>query len=130
VLTPKPRHLAAATAPRRGAAARYDEMLRDLDSVVLPEVAEGNVHVWHLYVVRVPDRDRVLADLHAAGVYAGIHYPTIVPLHGAFRTADYDETTFPIAHAASQEILSLPLYPGIPDAQQERVAATLAEGLA
>jgi dTDP-4-amino-4,6-dideoxygalactose transaminase len=114
---------------RRAAAVRYDELLRGLDDVVLPVVDEGNVHVWHLYVVRVPERDRVLERLHAEKIFAGIHYPTIVPLHGAFRTAEYDEGSFPVAHLASTEILTLPLYPGITAAQQERVAATLAEAL-
>jgi dTDP-4-amino-4,6-dideoxygalactose transaminase len=117
---------------RRTAADRYAGLLRGLDDVVLPEVAEGNTHVWHLYVVRVPNRDRVLERLHAEQIFAGIHYPTIVPLQGAFRTADtteYDETSFPVAHVASTEILTLPLFPGITAAQQERVAATLSEAL-
>ncbi len=115
---------------RREAATRYDDLLRGLDDVVLPVVDEGNVHVWHLYVVRVPERDRVLERLHAEQIFAGIHYPTILPLQGAFRTADYDEGSFPVAHTASTRILTLPLYPGITAAQQERVAATLAEALA
>jgi dTDP-4-amino-4,6-dideoxygalactose transaminase len=110
---------------RRRAAQRYDEMLRDVDGVVLPVVAEGNVHVWHLYVVRVPERDRVLAALHAAQIGAGIHYPRIVPLQGAFADGGYDENSFPVAHQASIEILTLPLYPGITDEQQERVATAL-----
>ncbi len=130
VLSAKLRHLDGWNEQRRQAAARYDVLLRDIDDVVLPVVAEGNVHVWHLYVVRVPERDRVLERLHAEQIFAGIHYPKIVPLQGAFRTPRYDEKSFPVAHTASTEILTLPLFPGITAAQQERVAATLAEALA
>lgn len=114
---------------RRVAATRYGTLLSGITDVEVPTVAEGNVHVWHLYVIRVRDRDRVLARLHAEQIFAGIHYPLIVPLQGAFRTKDYNEASFPFAHAASTEILSLPLFPGITAGQQERVADVLGEAL-
>ena len=64
---------------RREAADRYEELLAGVPGVRTPQVAAGNTDVWHLYVVRVADRDRVLAELNAAGIGAGIHYPT--PVH-------------------------------------------------
>lgn len=79
VLSAKLRRLAAWNGARREAADRYDQLLSQRDDVVRPRVLDGNEHVWHLYVVSVPDRDRVLKELHAAGVGAGIHYP--VPIH-------------------------------------------------
>ena len=89
----------------------------------------GNVHVWHLYVVRVPERDRVLAALQAAGIGASIHYPTPIHLTGAYRSLGYGPGSFPVAEAAAEEILTLPLYPHITPAQQQRVVAELKEAL-
>ncbi|MGZ7015328.1 MAG: DegT/DnrJ/EryC1/StrS family aminotransferase, partial [Acidimicrobiales bacterium] len=75
VLHAKLRRIDDWNAARRTAAARYDELLRDEPSLWLPQTMAGNEHVWHLYVVRVPRRDQVLAHLHAEGVGAGVHYP-------------------------------------------------------
>ncbi|WP_347352505.1 DegT/DnrJ/EryC1/StrS family aminotransferase [Intrasporangium sp.] len=115
---------------RRGeAAARYDELLTGIPEVRTPVTADGNAHVWHLYVVRVPDRDRVLEALHAAGVGAGIHYPVPVHLTGAFAGFGVGPGTHPVAEAAADEILSLPLHPHLTPAQQERVVDVLSTAL-
>ena len=114
---------------RREAAAHYDEMLSDLDDVVVPAVAPGNVHVWHVYVVRVPRRDAVLASLHEQGVGAGVHYPKPLHLQGAFATLGYEPGDFPAAESAAGEALSLPLYPEITTEQQERVVDALRKAL-
>lgn len=109
---------------RRDAVARYEDLLGDVDGVRLPGVAEGNEHVWHLYVVRVARREEVLAELNAAGVGAGIHYPVPVYRTGGF-LAPADAGRFPVTERAAGEILSLPLFPGITSSQQERVAEVL-----
>lgn len=109
---------------RQLAADTYAELLKDVPGVRLPAAAAGNRHVWHLYVVRVADRDAVLARLHAAGIGAGIHYPTPVHLTGAFGALG-EPGDFPVAERAATEILSLPLFPGITREQQERVAGEL-----
>jgi dTDP-4-amino-4,6-dideoxygalactose transaminase len=129
VLLAKLRRLEAWNEDRRAAAARYDTLIADLPGVVGPVVDRGNLPVWHLYVVQVPDRDRVLSDLHAAGIGAGIHYPTPVHLTGAF--SDLGKAgDFPVAEALSERILSLPLYPEITAEQQQRVVRVLAESVA
>ena len=110
---------------RRAAAARYDGLLAGSDVLVLPKVKEGNESVWHLYVVQVPERDRVLAQLHDAGIAAGIHYPTPCHLQGAYRSLGYAKGSFPVAERAADEILSLPIYPGITRDQQQRVSEVL-----
>ncbi len=115
---------------RREAAARYDVLLADLPDVVRPETLPGNEHVWHLYTVRVPERDRVLAALHAAGVGAGVHYPVPIHLQGAFAGHGHRAGDFPVAEAAAQQLISLPIYPGIEPAQQERVVSVLADARA
>jgi dTDP-4-amino-4,6-dideoxygalactose transaminase len=111
---------------RREAARRYATLLAGIPGVRLPQIAPGNEHVWHLFVVRVADRDGVLARMNAAGVGAGIHYPVPVHATGAFADSGYANGDFPVTERAAQEILSLPIFPGITPAQQERVADVLA----
>ena len=129
VLSAKLRRLAAWNAARRAAAARYDELLSDCDTVVRPRTLDGNEHVWHLYTVRVPDRDRVLKELHAAGIGAGIHYPVPIHLTAAFSELGYPQGAFPVAERTASELLSLPLFPEITPDQQERVVSTLISAL-
>lgn len=129
VLSAKLRRLEGWNAARRAAADRYSALLADVPGVTPPVVLEGNLPVWHLYVVRVPERDRVLKELHAAGIGAGIHYPTPVHLTGAFGSLGHAPGDFPVAEAVAGEILSLPLFPEITPAQQERVVAALAEAV-
>lgn len=129
VLSAKLSRLAGWNADRRAAADRYSALLAGVDGVRLPVVAEGNEPVWHLYVVRVTERDRVLAELNAAGIGAGIHYPTPVHLTGAFAGLGLGPGSFPVAEAMAGEILSLPLFPEITAAQQERVVGVLADAV-
>jgi dTDP-4-amino-4,6-dideoxygalactose transaminase len=129
VLSAKLRRLAGWNAARREAAARYDAMLAGIDEVVLPRTLAGNEHVWHLYVVRVPDRDRVVKELHANGIGAGIHYPVPVHLTPAFAHLGYAEGAFPNAERAAMQILSLPLFAEITLRQQERVVSVLSAAL-
>lgn len=121
VLSAKLKRLAAWNEARRAAAARYDALLADLDEVVLPATLDENEHVWHLYVVRVAERDRVLRALNEAGIGAGIHYPVPVHLQGAFASLGHSEGDFPETESAAREILSLPLHPHLTPNQQEQV---------
>ncbi|MBO0883916.1 MAG: DegT/DnrJ/EryC1/StrS family aminotransferase, partial [Mycobacterium sp.] len=129
VLAAKLRRLEAWNDERRAAAERYGALLRGLNDVGVPEVMSGNEHVWHLYVVRVPRRDEVLAQLNAAGIGAGVHYPVPVHLLPAFADQGWETGAFPVAERLANEILSLPIYPGITLAQQERVVGHLAEAM-
>ncbi|GAA2135360.1 DegT/DnrJ/EryC1/StrS family aminotransferase [Arthrobacter humicola] len=112
---------------RRAAAERYSRMLAEVPGVETPREAPGNVDVWHLYVVRVPDRDAVLAALQAVGIQAGVHYPVPLHLSGAYAVPGVREGSFPVAEHAAGRIISLPLYPHITEAQQERVVGALIE---
>jgi dTDP-4-amino-4,6-dideoxygalactose transaminase len=78
-----------------------------------------------VFVVQVDERDRVLAELKAAGIAAGIHYPTPIHLTGAYRPLGYRPGDCPVAEAAARRILSLPLYPHITLGQQHQVVASL-----
>lgn len=110
---------------RAKAAERYSDLLRDIPGVVLPSVADDNTHVWHLFVVRVRDRDRVMQAVQRAGISVGIHYPRPVHLQPAFSFLGHDRGDFPVAERSADEMLSLPMYPGISDAQQQRVVDAL-----
>lgn len=128
ILAAKLPHLDAANAARRRLAARYGELLAGSE-LVLPHVPQGVTPVWHLYVVRTARRDEVLAGLKAQGIEAGIHYPLPLHLQPAYRSLGLGSGAFPVAEAASQQVLSLPLFPEMTDAQQERVVAALVESI-
>jgi dTDP-4-amino-4,6-dideoxygalactose transaminase len=129
VLSAKLARLDGWNAARRAAAARYDALLSGCAGVVLPRTLAGNEHVWHLYVVRVPDRDRVLKELHAAGIGAGIHYPVPIHLTAAFTGLGHGQGSFPVAERTADDLLSLPLFPEITQEQQERVVSALTSAL-
>jgi dTDP-4-amino-4,6-dideoxygalactose transaminase len=125
VLNSKLRRLAAWNERRREAADRYSELLRDVPGIVLPRTADGNIDVWHLYVIRLLDRNRVLAALNEAGIGAGIHYPVPLHLSPAYRHLGFRRGSFPVAEEAAATMLSLPIYPHITAPQQEYVIGQL-----
>jgi dTDP-4-amino-4,6-dideoxygalactose transaminase len=129
VLSAKLRRLDGWNDDRRKAAERYHELLGALPSVVRPVVADGNEPVWHLYTVLVPERDRVLRTLHEAGIGAGIHYPTPIHLTTAFAGLGHLAGAFPNTELRARRQLSLPIFPEITAAQQERVVDVLAGAL-
>jgi dTDP-4-amino-4,6-dideoxygalactose transaminase len=126
VLAAKLRRLEGWNQERRVAAGLYDTLMAPLEGIALPPGSRDESHVWHIYSVRVADRDRVLAELHAQGVGAGIHYPHPIHRLGAFAFLGHGVGDFPRAERAADEMLSLPIFPGIRPEQQERVVAVLA----
>jgi dTDP-4-amino-4,6-dideoxygalactose transaminase len=102
---------------RQAAARFYTQSLSGLESVRLPSEPEGSTSVWHLYVVRVSDPDRLAAFLAARGIHTGRHYPEPVHLSPAYRHLGFAPGDFPMAEALAREGLSLPLYPGISETQ-------------
>ncbi len=89
----------------------------------------GNEHVWHLYVVRLSERDRVLEALRSRGIGAGMHYPIPIHLQGAFARYGHRRGEFPHVEEAAGRILSLPLHPHLTADQQQRIAEVLIEEL-
>ena len=115
-------HLAAWTARRRAIAARYRAGLAASTVTPVPELDAG--HVYHLFPVRHPQRDRLRAALDAAGIDTLVHYP--VPLNEQRAFASANPAPCPVAAAATAELLSLPLHPGLPDTQVDRILAAVA----
>ncbi len=129
VLRAKLKRLRAWNEMRRDAATRYHQLLADLGAVRLPRTLEGNEHVWHLYVARVTERDRILDTLHQVGIGAGIHYATPLHLTPAYSFLDQGPGSHPVTEVAAKEILSLPLYPHITIEQQKYVSEQLTQAL-
>jgi dTDP-4-amino-4,6-dideoxygalactose transaminase len=124
----KLRYLDTWTAQRRSAAKKYEELLGPIakeTGLVVPFEPSWSRAVYHLYVIRTKERDALAAHLKTKGIQTGLHYP--VPLHRqkCYLSWGYLEASFPVAERIAGEILSLPMFPGITSAQQERVATEI-----
>lgn len=124
ILLVKLPHLDHWNGQRRAAAAVYDKLLADTP-VVTPAVRAWAHHVYHLYIVRVLDRDPVMAAFKEAGIGTGAYYPYPLHLLPAHRDLGYESGSLPVAEDAAQETMALPLFPGITHAQQEEVVRVL-----
>ena len=114
-------HLAEWNSRRRDRAAEYDRLLAGNDAVTCPYEPSWSRAVYHLYVVRTPDRDTLAQHLKAAGIGTGIHYPVPLHLQKAYQGFNYRDTDFPVSTRLAGEILSLPMYPQLSREQQVRV---------
>jgi dTDP-4-amino-4,6-dideoxygalactose transaminase len=114
-------------ADRQRAAAFYSKALAELDGLRLPPAPPGSDPVWHLYVVRSDEPQRLATFLGERGIQTGRHYPEPVHLSPAYRSLGYAAGDFPVAESLAREGLSLPLYPGISERQLEHVCTSLAE---
>jgi dTDP-4-amino-4,6-dideoxygalactose transaminase len=122
VLAAKLRRLDRWNDARRDAAARYAELLSDVGAIWLPEVMEGNEHVWHLYTLRLSGRDELFDALRGHGVGVGIHYPVPIHLQGAFADLGHRRGDFPHAEQAADRLLSLPLHGHLTAYQQDQIS--------
>jgi dTDP-4-amino-4,6-dideoxygalactose transaminase len=111
LLSVKLKRLAAANAARRVHARMYDELLAGEPRVVRPAVVEQNSHVYHIYAVRVQDRDGVLQRMTSRGVHCAVHYPVPIHLQEAYGFLGLGAGSFPVTERCAREFLSLPMYP-------------------
>jgi len=121
----KLRHLDTWNGQRRAAAARYRELLANVPGVVLPAEAENSKGIYHLYVVRTDDREALAQHLKEQNIHTGLHYPLPVHLQNCYKAWGYQKGSLPVTEKAAQEILSLPMFPGLTAEQQQRVAARI-----
>lgn len=128
VLGVKLRHLERWTKARRRLAATYGRLLAGT-AARTPRERPGVRHVYHVYAVRLPQRDAWRARLQEMGIQTGVHYPVPVHLQPAYRDLGYKAGDFPVAEAVAREVLSLPLFPEMTDAQVEEVSGVLRAGL-
>ncbi len=122
ILSVKLPHLDSWGQKRREAAARYHSLLADVPNLVVPAEQDHIVPVYHLYVVRVPDRDQLQKDLGAAGIASGVHYPMPLHLQPAYAHLGLGEGSFPVTETTGTDIVSLPIFPELTADQQAYVA--------
>jgi dTDP-4-amino-4,6-dideoxygalactose transaminase len=123
ILDVKLKHLDKWTERRRTIARMYDAALKDI--VITPSVMPDAKHVYHLYVIRVKNRDRVKELLAEKGIATGIHYPIPLPFLKAYSYLGHKPADFPIAYSMKDEILSLPIHGDMTDEQVAYVIASL-----
>jgi dTDP-4-amino-4,6-dideoxygalactose transaminase len=123
----KLRHLDDWNERRRSVAARYLERLDGIEGLTLPAVPDWAEPVWHLFVVRHPDRDDLQKRLAEAGVDTIIHYPIPPHLTGAY-AAEFEGAVLPVAEQLADEVLSLPMGPQLPLDDADRVAEAVRHG--
>ncbi len=126
VLHAKLKYLDQWNEARRAHAARYEQLLAG-SGVVTPQVPSYAEPIWHLYVIRSQQRDALRKHLSNRGIATGIHYP--IPIHEqeAYRELGYKPGQFPVTEREAQEVLSLPMYAELTDAQIQKVADAIKE---
>jgi dTDP-4-amino-4,6-dideoxygalactose transaminase len=123
ILRVKLRHLTAWNERRRECASRYQELLgAATGGIKLPFQPSWSKAVYHLYVVQVQSRDQLQEHLAEAGIGTGIHYPIPLHLQNAYKDIGYRQGDFPVSEKAAPHILSLPMFPGLSCAQQDRIS--------
>lgn len=128
ILRVKLKHLDKWIEMRRKNASLYNEKLKGLD-VITPIEKNYNKHVYHLYVVRVKNRQKLIEHLNSKQIQTGIHYPTPIHLQEAYSYLNYKKGSFPIAEKFADEILSLPMFPELKEEEIDYVAKAIKEFL-
>ncbi len=121
VLSIKLRHLDQANQKRRAHAKRYDQGFSGLEGITTPVEHADCRHVYHIYAIRVADRDQVMRKLQELGIGTGIHYPVPIHLQECYRSLGLGRGSFSVAEKCADEFLSLPMFPELTELQIERV---------
>lgn len=125
VLRAKLPYLEGWSAARRANAARYDAAFADIPEVVTPYIDPANTSIYNQYTIRVPQRDALQAHLKARGIGSAVYYPLPLHLQPCFAYLGYQEGQFPESELAAKEVVSLPVYPELTDAQRDEVIAAV-----
>jgi len=125
VLNVKMKYIEEWTEKRRANARLYDAGLSGIAQVKTPHHADNCTHVYHLYVIRAADRDNLQAYLKEHGIGTGLHYPIPLHLTEAYARSGYNKGNFPVAEKLADEILSLPMFPELTEAQIDHVCTKI-----
>lgn len=129
VLRVKLPHLESGNLSRRVHAQRYNEALQDVVDVITPVEAPYARHVYHVYAIRVRERDAVMAQLQENGIGCGIHYPVPIHLQEAYQSLRLKKEAFPVSERLAREFISLPMFPELTEEQIDCVALTVREAV-
>jgi dTDP-4-amino-4,6-dideoxygalactose transaminase len=124
-LSIKLKHLGEWITQRQTIAAWYQTHLQSIQEVILPQVAEGATHVYHLYVIRCNERDALQQHLQTQGIGTLIHYPIPPHLQQAYQSLNFSQGSFPIAEEIANTCLSLPLWPGLTEGDVKTIASEI-----
>ena len=125
----KLRYLEKGNQLRRSHAAHYDQAFGGMEEIITPAQAADVRHVYHVYAIRVQERDEVMRLLGEKGIGCGVHYPIPVHLQEAYRSLGYARGDFPIAERCAAEFISLPMFPELTSAQLEIVVQAVKEAV-
>ncbi len=129
ILLKKLKHLSEGNEKRRQSASLYNKLLNEVDGVITPYEPDWSRSVYHLYVIRVRNRDELQKDLSGNNIATGLHYPLPLHLQEAYECLGYREGAFPVSEKVASEILSLPMFPGLTEDQVEYVAENIKKKL-
>jgi len=121
ILNVKLPHLPAWTTARHWVAARYNELLNDVDGLTTPKVGGDRSHVYHLYVVATDKRDSLKKALADSEITTSLNYPKALPFYPAYAYLGHKPADFPAAYRNQSRILSLPIFPEMTDEMIEYV---------
>jgi len=122
VLSVKLKHLNKWNEARRKNANLYNAFLKSQSSIILPQEMIDNKHVYHIYAIRVKNRNVFMSSLAEKGISCGIHYPIPIHLQKAYRNLGHTEGSFPVAEKCANEFVSLPMFPELTYAQIEHIS--------
>jgi dTDP-4-amino-4,6-dideoxygalactose transaminase len=122
ILSAKLKHLPAWNEARRKHGQMYTKLLKGTAGAVIPEEAPYARHIYHIYALRVPNRDKLMSALGEKGISCGIHYPIPIHLTDAYKFMGLGKGSFPAAEKSADEFLSLPMYPELTEEQVGYVA--------
>jgi dTDP-4-amino-4,6-dideoxygalactose transaminase len=121
----KLKHLPAWNEARRRNAKLYNEILGNTDGVVSPLESPHSRHVYHIYAIRVQNRDALIKALAEKDIHCGIHYPISLHLQEAYRGLGYKRGSFPVSETVQAEFVSLPMFPELTNSQIQFAAENL-----
>ncbi len=126
-LSAKLKHLPQWTKARRAHAKQYNELLKPLANIITPFEPEWAKAVYHLYIIRIKNREFVQKKLAEKEIYTALHYPVPLHLQKAYANLGHKKGDFPITEKVSEEILSLPMFPGLMEEQVKSVVEAIKE---
>jgi dTDP-4-amino-4,6-dideoxygalactose transaminase len=129
VLGVKLPHLSKGNERRRQHAATYNRLFQGYEEIVVPLEADYARSVYHIYAIRVREREEIMRLLEEKGIGCGIHYPVPIHLQEAYRDLGYAPGAFPVAEQVCAELLSLPMFPELSEEEIERVAEVVKQSL-
>ena len=112
---------------RQSIAKDYNTLFKDVKGVIIPIRRDDREHIYHVYALRVRNRDKIIEDLKAGGVSALIHYPIPLHLQKAYEGLGYHQGDFPVSERTAEEIISLPMFPHIKLSQIKYISGIIKE---